>query len=41
MYRTNGGLHVVDVLTEFSIPNTKDQLYVLKEVVENVYSFKV
>ncbi|GBB93701.1 hypothetical protein RclHR1_22180003 [Rhizophagus clarus] len=40
MHRTNGGLHVVDVLTEFSIPSTKDQLYVLKEVIENVYLFK-
>ncbi|RIA84585.1 hypothetical protein C1645_832040 [Glomus cerebriforme] len=37
MHRTNG---VVDILTEFSIPNTKDQLYVSKEVIENVYSFK-
>ncbi|CAG8488977.1 19201_t:CDS:2 [Rhizophagus irregularis] len=27
MHRTNGGLHVVDVLTEFSIPSTKDQLF--------------
>ncbi|CAG8788328.1 23699_t:CDS:2 [Gigaspora margarita] len=40
MHRTNGGLHVVDVLTEFSIPSTKDQLYVLKEIIENVYLFK-
>ncbi|PKY51209.1 hypothetical protein RhiirA4_546430 [Rhizophagus irregularis] len=40
MHRTNGGLHVVDVLTEFSIPSTKDQLYVLKEVIESVYLFK-
>ncbi|CAG8606641.1 14_t:CDS:2, partial [Funneliformis mosseae] len=40
MHQTNGGLHVVDVLTEFSIPSTKDQLYVLKEIIENVYLFK-
>ncbi|CAG8659544.1 23937_t:CDS:10 [Cetraspora pellucida] len=40
MHRANGGLHIVDVLTEFSIPSTKDQLYVLKEVIENVYLFK-
>ncbi|CAG8680869.1 9543_t:CDS:10, partial [Funneliformis caledonium] len=40
MHQINGGLHVVDVLTEFSIPSTKDQLYVLKEVIENVYLFK-
>jgi len=40
MHRTNGGIHVVDKLTEFSIPNSKDQLYVLKEVIEKVYMFK-
>ncbi|CAG8615431.1 8372_t:CDS:10 [Diversispora eburnea] len=40
MHRTNEGLYVVDTLTEFSIPNTKDQLYILKEVIENVYFFK-
>jgi len=37
---TNGGIYVVDKLTEFSIPNSKDQLYVLKEVIEKVYMFK-
>ncbi|RIA84572.1 hypothetical protein C1645_858971 [Glomus cerebriforme] len=40
MHRTNGGIYVVDKLTEFSIPNSKDQLYVLKEVIEKVYMFK-
>ncbi|CAI2192534.1 18232_t:CDS:10, partial [Funneliformis geosporum] len=40
MHRTKGGIYVVDKLTEFSIPNSKDQLYVLKEVIEKVYMFK-
>ncbi|CAG8819426.1 3479_t:CDS:2, partial [Dentiscutata erythropus] len=40
MHRTSEGLYVVDTLTEFNIPNTKDQLYILKEVIENVYLFK-
>ncbi|KAF0397928.1 hypothetical protein F8M41_009895 [Gigaspora margarita] len=34
------GIYVVDKLTEFSIPNSKDQLYVLREVIEKVYMFK-
>ncbi|CAG8849834.1 18723_t:CDS:2, partial [Gigaspora margarita] len=34
------GLLIVNILREFSIPSTKDQLYVLKEVIENVYLFK-
>ncbi|CAG8708599.1 16278_t:CDS:10, partial [Dentiscutata erythropus] len=29
-----------DKITEFSIPNSKDQLHVLKEVIEKVYMFK-
>ncbi|CAJ0877934.1 22159_t:CDS:10 [Entrophospora sp. SA101] len=40
MHQTNGGLHVVDIIKEFSIPSTKDQLYILREVIENVYLFK-
>ncbi|CAG8681914.1 5110_t:CDS:2, partial [Dentiscutata heterogama] len=34
------GLYIVDKITEFSIPNSKDQLHVLKEVIEKVYMFK-
>jgi len=41
MHRTSEGLYVVDTLTEFNIPNTKDQLYILKKVIEKVYLFKV
>ena len=41
MHRTRGGIYIVDKLTEFSIPNSKDQLYALKEVIEKVYMFKV
>ncbi|CAH1759482.1 1499_t:CDS:2, partial [Entrophospora sp. SA101] len=33
-------LHVVDIIKEFSVPSTKDQLYILREVIENVYLFK-
>ncbi|CAH1770929.1 10797_t:CDS:1, partial [Entrophospora sp. SA101] len=42
MHQTNGGLRVVDIIKEFSIPSTKDQLYILREVIEieNVYLFK-
>jgi len=40
-YALNMGIYVVDKLTEFSIPNSKDQLYVLREVIEKVYMFKV
>ncbi|CAG8696458.1 1860_t:CDS:10, partial [Ambispora leptoticha] len=36
----NMGIYVVDKLTEFSIPNSKDQLYVLREVIEKVYMYK-
>ncbi|CAG8587431.1 3442_t:CDS:10 [Funneliformis caledonium] len=35
------GLYIVDKMTEFFIPNSKDQLHVLKEeVIEKVYMFK-
>jgi hypothetical protein len=34
------GLYIVDKMTEFFISNSKDQLHVLKEVIENVYMFK-
>ncbi|CAI2178227.1 19387_t:CDS:2 [Funneliformis geosporum] len=37
----NMDIYVVDILTEFSNPNSKDQLYVLREVIEKVYMFKV
>ncbi|CAI2178050.1 3998_t:CDS:2, partial [Funneliformis geosporum] len=36
----NMDIYVVDILTEFSNPNSKDQLYVLREVIEKVYMFK-
>jgi len=41
MHNTCGGLYVVDRLMEFSIPDSIDQLYILEEVVEKVYMFKV
>ena len=41
MHRTNEGIYLVDKLMEFSIPNSKDQMYVLKEVIEKGYMFKV
>lgn len=31
MHRMRGGIYIVDKLTEFSIPNSKDQLYALKK----------
>ncbi|CAH1761852.1 13162_t:CDS:10 [Entrophospora sp. SA101] len=40
MHNTRGGLYIVDKLTEFSIPNSKDQLYVLEEVIEKIYMLK-
>ena len=41
MHNIHGGINIVDKLTEFCIPNSKDQLYVLEEVIEKVYMFKV
>ncbi|CAG8796216.1 28742_t:CDS:2, partial [Gigaspora margarita] len=35
-----GGLHLVDVLTEFTIPESMDQAYVLEEIIKKVYFFK-
>ncbi|CAG8511652.1 7348_t:CDS:2, partial [Paraglomus occultum] len=40
MHRYKGGLHIVDILTNFTIPDNKDQTCVLDEIVEKVYSFK-
>ncbi|CAG8665870.1 2569_t:CDS:2, partial [Ambispora leptoticha] len=40
MHRYKGGLHIVDILTNFTIPDNKDQAYVLDEIVEKVYFFK-
>ncbi|CAH1759454.1 1602_t:CDS:2, partial [Entrophospora sp. SA101] len=40
MHNIHGGLYIVDKLTEFCIPNSKDQLYALEEVIEKVYMFK-
>ncbi|CAG8527048.1 6170_t:CDS:10 [Paraglomus brasilianum] len=36
-----GGLHIVDILTSFIIPDNADQAYVLAEIMEKVYFFKV
>ena len=41
MHRYKGGLHIVDILTNFTIPDNKDQAYVLDEIIEKVYFFKV
>ncbi|CAG8601202.1 5637_t:CDS:10 [Diversispora eburnea] len=40
MHITSGGLYIVDKLTEFCIPNSKDQLYTMEEIIEKVYMFK-
>jgi len=40
MHRLKGGLHLVDVLTEFTIPESMDQAYVLEEIIKKVYFFK-
>ncbi|CAG8559664.1 4412_t:CDS:2, partial [Paraglomus brasilianum] len=40
MHRSKGGLHIVDILTNFTVPDNKDQAYVLDEIVEKVYFFK-
>ncbi|CAJ0627188.1 13315_t:CDS:10 [Entrophospora sp. SA101] len=34
-------LYIVDKLTEFCIPNSKNQLYALEEVIEKVYMLKI
>ncbi|CAG8579514.1 1120_t:CDS:10 [Ambispora gerdemannii] len=34
MHRSKGGLYIVDILTNFTIPENKDQAYVLDEIVE-------
>jgi len=40
MHRSKGGLHIVDILTNFTVPDNKDQAYVLDEIVEKVYSLR-
>ncbi|CAB4473954.1 unnamed protein product [Rhizophagus irregularis] len=40
MHRIKGGLHIVDIVTNFTIPDNKDQVYVIDEVIEKVYFFK-
>ncbi|CAJ0889043.1 5338_t:CDS:10 [Entrophospora sp. SA101] len=41
MHNIHGGLYIVDKLTEFCIPNSKNQLYALEEVIEKVYMLKI
>ena len=41
MHRAKGGLHIVDIVTNFTIPDNKDQAYVIDEIIEKVYFFKV
>ncbi|CAG8583690.1 13209_t:CDS:2, partial [Funneliformis caledonium] len=40
MHRAKGGLHIVDIITNFTIPDNKDQVYVIDEIIEKVYFFK-
>ncbi|CAG8638023.1 10985_t:CDS:2, partial [Paraglomus occultum] len=40
MHRTNGGLHITNVMENFTIPDNVDQAYVLEEIVNKVYFFK-
>ncbi|RIA89552.1 hypothetical protein C1645_824665 [Glomus cerebriforme] len=40
MHRAKGGLHIVDIVTNFTIPDSKDQAYVISEIIEKVYFFK-
>jgi len=40
MHRVKGGLHIVDILTNFTIPDNKDQVYVIDEIIQKVYLFK-
>ncbi|CAI2190949.1 2581_t:CDS:10, partial [Funneliformis geosporum] len=40
MHRAKGGLHIVDIITNFTIPDSKDQAYVISEIIEKVYFFK-
>ncbi|CAG8482959.1 4062_t:CDS:10 [Acaulospora morrowiae] len=40
IHRVKGGLHVVDIITKFTIPDNKDQVYVIDEIIEKVYFFK-
>ncbi|CAG8692699.1 16288_t:CDS:2 [Funneliformis mosseae] len=37
MHRAKGGLHIVDIITNFTIPDNKDQVYVIDEIIEKVY----
>ncbi len=41
MHCVKGGLYVVDIITNFTIPDNKDQVYVIDEILEKVYFFKV
>ncbi|PKB96670.1 hypothetical protein RhiirA5_404405 [Rhizophagus irregularis] len=40
MHHIKEGLHIVDTITNFTIPDNKDQLYVIDEVIEKVYFSK-
>ncbi|CAG8678895.1 6909_t:CDS:10, partial [Cetraspora pellucida] len=40
MHRVKGGLHITDILSNFTIPDSKSQLYVLDEIVRKAYFFK-
>ena len=41
MHCVKGGLYVVDIITNFTIPDNKDQVYVIDKILEKVYFFKV
>ncbi|CAB4404444.1 unnamed protein product [Rhizophagus irregularis] len=40
MHHIKEGLHIVGTVTNFTIPDNKDQLYVIDEVIEKVYFSK-
>lgn len=40
MHCIKKGLHVVDIITHFTILNNKNQVYVINEILEKVYFFR-
>ncbi|CAG8680975.1 16168_t:CDS:10 [Funneliformis caledonium] len=41
MHRIPEGIYIVDILMQFSIPEIKNDFYMIKELIEKIYFFKI
>ncbi|CAG8672227.1 5984_t:CDS:2 [Funneliformis mosseae] len=41
MHRIPEGIYIIDILMQFSIPEIKNDFYMIKELIEKIYFFKI